>query len=76
LESILSAGGFFGWVEPTPYFVGFRDTQSNLRSNVVLPKAKPNNRRFPSQAWKVSFFDQTGSRLASGRRSYVSFASF
>jgi uncharacterized protein YneR len=56
LESILSPGGFFvGWVEPTPYFVGFRDTQSNLRFSVLLPKAKPNNSRLESEHQSVSF---------------------
>jgi hypothetical protein len=56
----MTCGFFVGWVEPTPYFVGFRDTQSNLRSNVVLPKAKPNNSDLKSEHERVSFIDQSG----------------
>ena len=57
---------FVGWVEPTPCFVGFRCTQSNLHVIGIIAKCETQQRPISKPSPKSFFSDLTGRFLASG----------
>jgi hypothetical protein len=58
---------FVGWVEPTPVFVGFRCTQSNLHVTGIIAKCETQQRPVSEPSPKSFFSDQKGCFLAKGR---------
>ena len=51
---------FVGWVEPTPDFVGFRCTQSNLHFAGSNAQCETQQRQILELSSKSFFFDLTG----------------
>ena len=70
VDSILGHFAFVGWVEPTPDFVGFRCTQPNLHSDVVIAKCETQQRPISKLSPKSFYFDQAGRFFGQRRRSY------
>jgi hypothetical protein len=62
LELVLSSVPlhFVGWVKPTPGFVGFRCTQSNLHVTGIIAKCETQQRPISEPSSKSFFSDQTG----------------
>ena len=62
LELVLSCVPlhFVGWVEPSPGFVGFRCTQSNLHITGIIAKCETQQRPISEPSPKSFFSDQTG----------------
>ncbi|MGD8295618.1 MAG: hypothetical protein PVG67_04450, partial [Desulfobacterales bacterium] len=61
---------FVGWVEPTPGFVGFRCTQSNLHVTGMIAKCETQQRPISEPNHKVSLLIKLAVFLASGSRLY------
>jgi hypothetical protein len=64
---------FVGWVEPTPGFVGFRCTQSNLHVTDIIAKCETQQRPISEPNHKVSFpirLDARGQRRCSYETMY------
>ena len=62
LELVLSSVPlhFVGWIKPTPGFVGFRCTQSNLHVTGIIAKCETQQRPISEPSSKSFFSDQTG----------------
>jgi len=66
LPSIIAAGSLVGWVEPTPGFVGFRCTQTNLHFAEVFANCETQQRPISNRAPKISFSIKLAAFQASG----------